>query len=162
MLRRPSIKGSHLIKRIVDEALDILEKHDPPHYVMICQNIKLINATKDTHKEGIEVFALMLGNGKVLLTNKLYNDQQRFTPQYLAGVLTHEAIHAIDERYKFIYQANPAKRERIAFENQLLALKLVKAPLWVIDETLEIQRQYVKKLGIDFIAAHIDEMERKR
>jgi len=138
-LVRPAIKGSLAFKQVVNEALDMLEEKDLPHYAMVCENTKEIT---DNNWMGIKVLASSM-DGVITITEYLKNDDKRFTPEYLAGVIAHEATHLLYQNNGiYDYGDSTKELEDIAFKNSALALKLVKAPGWAIEESTNWERYY--------------------
>lgn len=135
-VNRPQIPGDEQFKAKVTEALDLLEAKDVPHYVMLCQNVRSIwqgTESDDATTEKLIVFARCKG-GVIVICPAYYNNKTKFIPEYLAGILVHEACHsAWYENYK----KNDEKlldtnaNETMAYVNELTALILLDAPEWV-------------------------------
>jgi len=128
-ITRPPIKGDEEFIRKINAALDFLEEKDFPHYLMVCQNTwdiapLLIANPAESVKDSL-AFNIA---GSTRIMPLLINDSRRYTPTYLAGILVHEASHAVTTNYQ------KAISEREAFAHELAAYKLLDAPKWMIDE----------------------------
>lgn len=140
-LVRPYINGNDDFKRVVTQALDLLERYDYPHYVMVCQNaksIEYVRSVSDGEREGLAGAIY----GKIFIARPLVKDRLRFTPQSIAGVIVHEATHLLHEKYGKNYFLNRENHEAVAFEHQVTALILVRAPQWLVDENINWRTIY--------------------
>jgi hypothetical protein len=128
-IKRPPIKGDAEFTEKINAALDLLEEKDFPHYVMVCQNTwdiapLLIDNPAESVKDSL-AFSIA---GSTRIMPLLINDSRRYTPTYLAGILVHEACHAVNNNYdRDLPQSE-------AFAHELTAYKLIGAPKWMIDE----------------------------
>jgi hypothetical protein len=126
-IKRPPIKGDAEFVRKVNEALDLLEEKDFPHYVMICHNTYDIGLLQNQAVEDALAFNFA---GSTRIQPSLIKDHKRYTPVYLAGVLVHEACHATTSNY-----SKPIS-ENDAYAHALAALIALDAPKWMQDECL--------------------------
>ena len=136
-LRRPEIVGDSEFVRKINESLDLLEEKDFTDYSLICENVSMIHAFSGVQGEDDDSFARAIGD-TVNIMSFLIDDQERYNKFYLAGVLTHEAVHANYTKYN-----DSSSGERIACFHEEIALRLVDAPSWMIDEILNLQREYI-------------------
>jgi hypothetical protein len=128
-LERPLINGDAEFTAKINEALDILEQGDFPHYVMVCENINDI-ATINTNPTGLEDALAFHVAGSIRATPILLNDSKRYTPMFLSGVLVHEATHAVNWQY------DRELSEKESYAHELAVFKLLDAPQWMQNECI--------------------------
>jgi hypothetical protein len=130
-LERPPIKGDAEFVTKINEALDLLEEKDFPHYVMVCEYVYDIAPllTKDPPEIIKNAYAFS-GFCTIRIMPLLIDDSQRFTPVYLAGVLAHEACHATTSKY------DKLGTEKDAYAHQLAVYKTLNAPQWMQNECI--------------------------
>ncbi len=129
-LERPPIEGDAEFVEKINAALDLLEEKDFPHYVMVCENTFDI-AQLDKTPDGLPENTLALNVfGATRILPYLTNDTKRYTPVYLAGILTHEACHATSNKY------NKPITEKDAYAHELATFKMLDSPYWMQNECL--------------------------
>ena len=129
-LNRPPIKGDKEFNAKINAALDLLEQKDFPHYWMVCMNTADIAAiSKPPHGDFDNALAFHFGSSTRVLP-LLTDDPKRYVPTYLAGVLVHEAIHAVDSNYR------QEVSNRDSYPHELATYILLDAPQWMRDECI--------------------------
>lgn len=135
IIPRPKVEGDARVKRVVNEALNLLKEHDPAHYNMVCQNCRAINIARlPLGGSEFYIYANASSFGFVFSPD-FVEDQKRFIPELVAGLMVHETAHTCwkmndmspDDRYN---------DENIAYEHEIIALELINAPQWVIDDAI--------------------------
>lgn len=129
-IKRPPIKGDKEFVEKVNAALDLLEEKDFPHYWMACQNT--YNITQLTENPGVNADTLLARSfySATIIYPKLTQDFKRYTPEYLAGVLVHEACHNTITHYY------GEQSEKACYAHELAVFKALDAPQWMQDECL--------------------------
>jgi hypothetical protein len=129
-IKRPPIKGDKEFVAKVNAALDLLEQKDFPHYWMVCQNT--YNITQLTEEPGTNADTLLARSfySATIIYPKLTQDSKRHTPEFLAGVLVHEACHNTLTNY------DREQSEKICYAHELAAFIALDAPQWMQDECL--------------------------
>lgn len=90
VLKRPPINGDKEFVDTVNEALNLLQEKDPAHYAMVCQNVdKIVYEGKDQKNT-----LAYQHQHYIYMLPRLHNNNQKFVPMFLAGVLVHEAAHS--------------------------------------------------------------------
>ena len=130
-IKRPPIKGDKEFVEKVNAALDLLEQKDFPHYWMVCQNT--FNITQLTEKPqwdpDTDILARSVFSATVIYP-RLTQDSKRHTPEFLAGVLVHEACHNTLTNY------DREQSEKICYAHELATFIALDAPQWMQDECL--------------------------
>lgn len=130
-IKRPPIKGDKEFVAKVNAALDLLEQKDFPHYWMVCQNT--FNITQLTEKPqwdpDTDILARSVFSATVIYP-RLTQDSKRHTPEFLAGVLVHEACHNTLTNY------DREQSEKICYAHELATFIALDAPQWMQDECL--------------------------
>jgi len=140
---RPEISGEAEFVNMINQALDLLEDKDPAHYCMICQNATSIWVQPSLKgDDGFYVFARTLGR-TIAFSPDFCEDEKRFVPEYVAGILAHEGAHVCYYRAENNFD-DLVKNENISYSHGLIALDLVGAPFWMIKET-QNSKDYVLK-----------------
>lgn len=130
--------GDEKFRDTINQALDLLEKYDPPHYTLVCSYCRgILVADKDDMSRFVkspnEAVAFQLGV-HIMINESLVNSKE-FLPNYVAGILTHEAVHICNSVQDFAYyDDNNEVDEIMACEHEKTALKLLNVPQWMIDE----------------------------
>lgn len=125
-LERPPIEGDAEFVKKINAALDLLEEKDFPHYVMVCENtFDIAPLLIDNPAEVIKGSLAFSAFCTIRIMPLLINDPQRYTPVYLAGILTHEACHATTTKYDI------PGTEKDAYAHELSVFKLLDAPQWM-------------------------------
>lgn len=158
-LKRPDITGEPGFIEKANRALDLLEQKDYPDYALVCElGWPIIRKDKSPLAEmwghnpnnvlaGIEV-ATNDFHPAIVIYDTLINDKKCFDPQFLAGIITHEACHGISNKhFNTIEIMNTNLGETVAYEHELTALKLIGAPQWMKDYT---ERSSERSLTEDF------------
>jgi hypothetical protein len=129
-IKRPPIKGDKEFVEKVNAALDLLEQKDFPHYWMVCQNT--FNITQLTENPGINADTLLARSfySATLIYPKLTQDAKRYTPEFLAGVIVHEACHNTLTNY------DREQSEKVCYAHELATFIALDAPQWMQDECL--------------------------
>jgi hypothetical protein len=129
-IKRPPIKGDKEFVAKVNAALDLLEQKDFPHYWMVCQNT--FNITQLTENHGIKAETLLARSfySATIIYPRLTQDSKRYTPEYLAGVLVHEACHNTLTNY------DREQSEKVCYAHELATFIALDAPQWMQDECL--------------------------
>lgn len=142
---RPVIEGNQKFVEVTNQALDLLQENDPPHYRMICENvIKIKGHTQDIIlQNGGKPYAVQALN-QINVYPFLINDKYRFNAFYMAGILTHEGAHAANDEFLPAYydEENFIKQEKIAYAHGILSLELIGAPEWMIEEQIRFSKPY--------------------
>ena len=141
--RRPAVIGDAEFRQKVNGALDLLEEKAYPHYYLACSVGWPIE-----WKQRLEYVSDYPGNatiekGKIIILEKLTADSSRYNPEYLAGIIAHESIHALVlklDNEDIIY--HPRSGENLASENELTVFRLIGAPQWMADEALTWESRY--------------------
>lgn len=128
-LERPPIEGDAEFVKKINAALDLLEEKDFPHYVMVCENTFDI-APLETIPKGFEDALAFHVAGSTRITPILLNDSKRYTPMFLAGVLVHEACHAIN------WNNDRDLSEKESYAHELTVFKSLDAPQWMQNECI--------------------------
>jgi len=126
-LKRPEINTPE-IKQIINDALDLLEEQDTASSNLSCQNVDARGVTEGTEKIFENRLAIG-GYGFISFTTDFVKDKKRFVPQYVAGVLSHEAVHCAQ-----VLGSNIERKEYEAYAHQRVTLELISAPQWMINE----------------------------
>jgi hypothetical protein len=129
-IKRPPIKGDKEFVAKVNAALDLLEQKDFPHYWMVCQNTLGINQIEQNYSNERGDYLSGSFNGATLIYPLLIDDSRRYTTEFMAGTLVHEACHNTITNY------NREQFEKVCYANQLAALVALDAPQWMQDECL--------------------------
>jgi hypothetical protein len=115
----------------VNAALDLLEEKDFPHYWMVCQNT--YNITQLTEKPqwdpDTDILARSVFSATVIYP-RLTQDTKQYTPEFLAGVLVHEACHNTLTNY------DREQSEKVCYAHELATFIALDAPQWMQDECL--------------------------
>ncbi len=129
-IKRPPIKGDKEFVAKVNAALDLLEQKDFPHYWMVCQNT--LNITQLTERPEWDPDTILARSffSATVIYPKLTQDSKRYTPEYLAGVLAHEACHNTITNY------DREQSEKVCYAHELAVFKALDAPQWMQDECL--------------------------
>ncbi len=129
-IKRPPIKGDKEFVAKVNAALDLLEQKDFPHYWMVCQNT--LNITQLTERPEWDPDTILARSffSATVIYPKLTQDSKRYTPEYLAGVLVHEACHNTITNY------DREQSEKVCYAHELAVFKTLDAPQWMQDECL--------------------------
>lgn len=141
-LVRPPISGDTAFVSMVNQALDLLQTTDRVHYYLICQNVTGIVLNKDMQgdRQGY-VTGYCMPNGVISLTEKFTQDKNLYNPMGVAGVISHEAIHAMQFNY---FPNLPTDNKEIeAYNNQSLALMQIGAPAWLVDMINQMNDSYL-------------------
>lgn len=129
-IKRPAIKGDAEFKEKINDALDLLEEKDFPHYWMVCMNTEdiawLQTPPYDEFKNAI---AFHVG-GSIRILPLLTDNPKQYTPVFLAGVLAHEACHAVNNNYR-----KPIT-EKEAYAQEYAVYVSLDAPQWMKDHCL--------------------------
>lgn len=140
-LTRPEVSGEPEFIEKVGQALDLLEQKDYPHYAMICQlgwpiERRAKSPISDTAAGSIE-------KGYIVIYDYLVNDPKWYVPEYLAGLIVHEASHGTSNKHENWNEINHSGlSERVAYEQELAALKLLGAPQWMQDSCIGWEKRY--------------------
>lgn len=129
-IKRPPIKGDAGFVAKVNAALDLLEEKDFPHYWMVCQNTWGINQTASALPGQPDNLLAGSWHGVTLAFPLLIDDSKRYTPEFLAGILVHEACHNTLTNY------DREQSEKICYAHELAAFVALDAPQWMQDECL--------------------------
>lgn len=129
-IKRPPIKGDKEFVAKVNAALDLLEEKDFPHYWMVCQNT--YNITQLTERPEWDPDTILARSffSATVIYPKLTQDSKRYTPEYLAGVLVHEACHNTITNY------DREQSEKVCYAHELATFMALDAPQWMQDECL--------------------------
>lgn len=136
VIRRPVIEGDKAFVDKINEAMDLLYEKDPAHYVLVCQNTRKILANEKVVKS-----RLAETNGKDISFATHFISDDRFIPEFIAGILVHEATHNTYFQTQIDYN-DYKKDETIAFTHSITALELIDAPQWTIDHQKEAMKIY--------------------
>lgn len=141
--RPPIVGGDEHFQKVVTQAMDLLEEKDPAHYVLMCQNAVSIwiNSQKSSIKGDLFVYARCDGNSIAFTPEYIKTDN--FTPEYVAALLSHETVHiAYFKTHDDL--SDYKKNERMAYETELVTLKLIDAPPWITSEVQESYKSSIK------------------
>lgn len=130
-VQRPEIIGDG-IQEVVAQALDLLEKHDPADYKMICREagtIEYFGTTLTCPDGGVAYARAIPIMSRVCLGKELIEDNVRFTPAYIAGVLVHESVHVANND-----KLPLPNNENMAYMREEIALIIIGAPEKFISE----------------------------
>jgi hypothetical protein len=151
-LRRPEVKGEPEFVGMVGESLDLLEQKDFPHYAMICQlgwPIERKDKCQSFAVQGKDFnVAAGIERGSIVIYDSFVDSDRNYNPVFLAGTLVHETSHAVSNKHdnwaEILWPADYSQSlsEKVAFENQLLAFKLLDAPQWMKDYCTGWQDRY--------------------
>lgn len=136
--------------KLINQALDLLQKHDFPHYVDVCKYVKGIfeqDSLLPNRNTNGNAVPLACSNGlSVFVSETLTKNSQYATPEIIAGLLAHEATHCMWAEHDPNFntkEINKVKEyERVAYETELVTLKLVGAPQWFIDNISRWEELY--------------------
>lgn len=129
-IKRPAIKGDKEFTTKINAALDLLEQKDFPDYWMVCMNTwDITQLTKRPPQDPDTLLARSFFSA-TLVYPKLVADSKRYTAEYLAGVLTHEACHNTVNNY------SKEQSEKVCYEHELTAFRLIDAPQWMQNDCL--------------------------
>mgnify|MGYP001368912158 CR=1 FL=1 len=164
-LNRPPIVNSTLsasefaaFQDTVNKALDLLQAHDPDAYIRVCLDVKQIKYQEKT--EELNALAVSSYNG-VIITGLFVDQPDKFTPVFVAGVLSHESLHAavMNNFFRFLETLPPFMRdfalknltidnreEVLAYQCGKNTLIKLNAPQWMIESDRELQREYMEKI----------------
>ena len=126
-IKRPPIKGDKEFTEKINAALDLLEKKDFPHYLLVCQNTWEINQVKVKPEWVADNSLAQSVYGTTVIMPFLTSDPKLYTPVHLAGILVHEACHNTVTNY------NREQSEKLCYTHELAALELLGAPQWIKD-----------------------------
>lgn len=135
-IQRPTIKGDERFVVTINQALDLLEKKDPADYCLVCQNTETVYVKADERDTAL---AHSLGQS-IVITPLLVNDTARFVPEFMAGILTHEACHVCYG--KVLQKEHNPRDEFIAYSHGTTALEMVDAPKWMVEESKSLRGVY--------------------
>lgn len=127
-IKRPEIKGDAEFVSKITAALDLLEEKDFPHYWMVCMNTWGINQVTKKPPDVPEYSWALTSFGSTIVMPKLTGDPKRYVPEYLAGVLAHEACHSAQSNY------DRDLNEREAYAHTIATYMAIDAPQWMRDE----------------------------
>jgi hypothetical protein len=141
--KRPAIIGDAEFVKKVSQALDLLEEKAYPHYYLVCSVGWPIEWRKDSGYELTKNALASVARDKIVVYGKLTGNIEKYNAQYLAGVIIHEATHALNlkldnEKVLFDFYLS----EKIAHENELTVYRLLNAPKWMQDEPLNWEQFY--------------------
>jgi len=102
-----------------------------------------VNDREETNENNAKTTAVARGN-TVMFMPEFIKDRL-FVPEFIAGVLVHEAAHAAnnnvsgDASWSWF---DTRTKEIMAFEHEIVALRLVGAPEWIIKDRERRITQY--------------------
>ncbi len=140
-----TVTGDSDFKSVINEALDLLKKYNYSQYNLLIQYDWPIQLSDEV--EGNLVATV--DQNKIIIYKKLTKDPKRYIPEQLAGIIVHQATHALSMKEEHP-ELSPEDYERIAIENEIAAYKLVGAPKWMLEEALarqSIPATYTVKAG---------------
>jgi len=133
-LHRPEIIGNENFRVVMNEALNLLEELDFPHYTMICQNAKSIIAISDDEASSVQDKPLEYYKNRQLKINQnIFEAEDLFTPQIMASALVHDCTHFVQFRYGYYETQNKELADIQAYMNEIVTSSLLGAPEWYID-----------------------------
>lgn len=151
-LVRPEISnnGDTKFTADVNKALDLLQEKDHPTYVRICENatrIVLYDLANDTEGNYPDNADAATSNRVIIIYTGFY--YERSTVEYLAEVLSHEAVHAEYDKYFGDSRSGIYREEKIAYNYGLITLDLIDAPQWIKTEVETAREQHLSQLTAD-------------
>ena len=126
-IKRPAIKGDKEFTAKINAALDLLEQKDFPDYWMVCMNTWGISQVTKKPEWTTENAAGYSIGGSTLILPRLLNDPKLYVPEYLAGVLVHEACHNTLNNYK---KPISKDEETICYAHEYATYRIIGAPQW--------------------------------
>jgi hypothetical protein len=129
-IKRPPIKGDAEFVAKVNAALDLLEQKDFPHYWMVCQSVWGITQLTFQPEFVPDTTWAYTSFGVTFIVPKLADDSKRYVPEYLAGVIVHEACHSAQTNY------DRELEEREAYAHTIATYIAIGAPQWMQNEYL--------------------------
>jgi hypothetical protein len=129
-LERPPIEGDAEFVKKINAALDLLEEKDFPHYVMVCENTFDIAPIKRNPEDLKDALAFHVA-GSTRITPILLNNEKMYSPMFLAGVLVHEACHAVN------WNNDRDLSEKESYAHELTVFKSLDAPQWMQNQCID-------------------------
>lgn len=135
-LARPKIIGDETFVNAINDALDLLRDKSPADHELVCRNIQDIQITEDTNKS-----AFMLGRN-VRISSYLISINDGYKNAYIAAVLTHEALHAVNNKYGMDIK----EQENQSYLREMNVLRILEVPQQQIDNIERTRQRILNQL----------------
>jgi len=143
--RRPRLDGDKAFQDMMNKALDLLQQKDPADYAAICQSTDAILASIDNVSSADNLISLAMGGNRRIYILPALRESNLYTPEFLVGVLVHEATHLCYEQSGG-NMANVKQNEQIAYDREIFSLEMVDAPQWMIANVKKSRELVIKQL----------------
>lgn len=135
-VKRPPVTGDSHFQDVVTKAMDLLQEKDPADYVLMCEVVTevWIKELDENNPDGFMTVAEQYGNS--IVYSPKFIQSNKFTVERLSGSLAHETTHVARHRIQtHAYSKEEIRKdERVAYEHELTALKLIGASQSAIND----------------------------